>query len=313
MHPTDDSVRTLAAGQMGRFTRAQVASLDPAHHSLVQRRIRSGAWLRQTSRVLCLPGAPLDPIGSLWTVHLHFGAGATLSHWSAAVAHAFPHVEPRRFEIPSVTVAHGSHRRTELCRVHQSRTLADVERTVVGGLPVTTIARTLVDLAPLVSGARLEAWIDHFAAERLLLPRDLIAVTGHLEGPARQGIAPVVALVADRTSGTGIEQGRLERSLTAVLRLAGLGDGIAQFPHPGRADGTEVVDRAFPAARLVIEADGRRWHARRAASAVDKRRDRMAAAEGWLTVRYEWDDLEGPAAAASAHELRTIHDSRLGG
>jgi very-short-patch-repair endonuclease len=89
-----------------------------------------------------------------------------------------------------------------------------------------------------------------------------------------------------------------------------MGAGIAQHPHPGRFVASGLVDRAFPEARLIIEADGRRWHERRAANLADLRRDRAAAVEGWLTVRYTFDDLV-LAPESAAEELALIHRRRV--
>ena len=310
MHPTETAMRAVAATQRGRFTRAQVAAVDPNARSYVQSRLRKGDWVRLTTRVLALPGAPMDPEADLWTAHLHFGAAAAISHTSAALLHRYPHLPAHLPLTPEVTVAAGGHRRSGRFTVHQSNSLSPADLTVVRGLPVTTVARTLVDLAPMFLDPRVEAWFDHLVAERLLTPADVAAVLDRLHGPGRAGLDALVDMVGDRMAGPGIEQGALERELTKVLLWSGLGMGVAQFPHPGRPDGGALVDRAFPAARLVVEADGRRWHDRRRAAHADKRRDRAAAAAGWLTVRYEWADLVG-APEASATEIRSIHDARL--
>jgi hypothetical protein len=102
----------------------------------------------------------------------------------------------------------------------------------------------------------------------------------------------------------------LERALAQILVLADLPPGVAQYPHPGSATGNEFVDRAWPEARLVVEADGRCWHDRMSAALNDSRRDLAAAAAGWQTVRIRHDDLVGDPAT-TARLLRDTYAARL--
>lgn len=306
MRPVDLLIEKTAARQLGRFTRAQVRAVDPSR-AVVHTRLRSGRWRRLSSKVLCLEGAPSGPVADLWTAVLHAGPGSVVSHTSAAALLGLPSVPDRG---PRLLVPNGRHLRSELFRAHQTRDLTPREIVTVGGLPVTSMPRTLIDLAPEVSTPRLEGWLDHATSERAMHPMELADLLDDLHGPGKAGLAPLVALVGDRLPGPGVEQGRLERALTAVVRRAGIGAGIAQHPHPGRFVGRGLVDRAYPQARLILEADGRRWHERRQANVVDLRRDRAAAAEGWLTVRFVHEDLVR-APEPTAEEIRLIYRQRM--
>jgi very-short-patch-repair endonuclease len=306
MRSVDVAIEALAARQQGRFTRAQVRTVDPSPTTIATR-VRNGRWRRITSKVLRLPGAPDGRVADLWTAHLHAGAQSVVGYTSAASMHGFPSVPDRgtRLVVPA-----GLHLRSSIFTAHQSRDLTPAEVVVVDRLPVTSVARTLVDLAPETSRARLEAWFDHLSAERRVRPSEVAELIEELEGPGKGGLGELIAVVGDRLPGPGIEQGRLERALTSVVRAAGMGAGMAQHPHPGRFVASGLVDRAFPEARLIIEADGRRWHERRAANLADLRRDRAAAVEGWLTVRYTFDDLV-LAPESAAEELALIHRRRV--
>jgi very-short-patch-repair endonuclease len=306
MRALDIAVESIAARQCGRFTRAQVRASNGSK-AMIESRLRSGRWRRLTSKVLQLPGAPPGLVGDLWTAHLHAGARSVVGFTSAAHLHGFPSVPDRgsRLVVPS-----GLHLRSTAFTAHQLRDLTPAEVVMLDGLPVTSIPRTLVDLAPEVSRARLEAWLDHLCAERRVDPAAVASLVDGLHGPAARGLSHLVALLGDRLPGPGIEQGRLERALTEVARRGGLGVGIAQHPHPGRFVAAGLVDRAFPEALLIVEADGRRWHERRLANLTDLRRDRAAAAEGWLTVRFTHDDLVR-APDSAAEELALIHRRRV--
>ncbi|MDH3300933.1 MAG: endonuclease domain-containing protein [Acidimicrobiia bacterium] len=82
-----------------------------------------------------------------------------------------------------------------------------------------------------------------------------------------------------------------------------------QFRPPWYDGLRGVVDFAHPNLRLVVEADGRRWHSREQEMAADRRRDRLAARHGWVTMRFTWAEITGrPAAVAS--ELRAVVATR---
>jgi hypothetical protein len=203
----------------------------------------------------------------------------------------------------------GGHRRVDGMVVHQSRYLPAEHLMVVDGLPVTTVNRTLVDLAPTASTVRIETWLDHLAAEKRLRPIELARTVDELH-LGRRGLGGLIKVLAERLPGTAVEQGRLERLLTGMLVGAGLGTGLAQHPHPGSTTVGGLLDRAFPDARLAIEVDGRLWHDRRLTHLVDIRRDRDAAIAGWQTVRYIYDEVSRAPEAWGA-EVRAIHDQRL--
>ena len=72
-----------------------------------------------------------------------------------------------------------------------------------------------------------------------------------------------------------------------------------------------MVDVAEPTSQVIVEADGRRWHATEQAMVDDRRRDRTAAANGWLVLRVMWDDVvERPEAVAAEIEAAVARRSR---
>jgi hypothetical protein len=182
----------------------------------------------------------------------------------------------------------------------------------IDGLIVTSAARTLVDLAPGVSRSRLEIWLDHTTAERLATPDELVAVVRLCGRPGKPSLKKLGELLEEYLPGSGSAQGTLERALGNVIRLAGLPPGVAQFEHPGATGCEEFCDRAWLQPRLIVECDGRKWHDRITAARIDKRRDTSAAAEGWQTIRYGYEELVRHPKA-TAEELRAIYERRMVG
>jgi very-short-patch-repair endonuclease len=100
----------------------------------------------------------------------------------------------------------------------------------------------------------------------------------------------------------------LERRLFSVCDLVGL-QPVRQFPLPGRQAITGCVDAALVEAKLILEADGRRWHSRVADFRRDRERDKAAGRAGWHTMRFCHDELvEDPEGEAEG--IRETYEQR---
>ena len=303
----DEQIEAIAARQMQRFTRAQVRSLCDGGARILGSRVRSGRWHRLTPRVLCLPGAPTGWLADVWTAHLHVGADTVVSHRSAARIHSLPEVEEGS---PCLILpAHGNRRYGE-GQLFRGGDLPPGQVVRIGLLPTTSVARTIVDLAPGASRSRLEAWLDHATAQRLVTPDEMLRVVQARSARSRPSMRALEDVLAGYLPDDGVQQGHLEGALDHVLRLAGLPRGIAQFGPPGVDSPAEFCDRAWLQPRLIVECDGRHRHDRIRTARADERRDAAAAAEGWQTVRYGWEQLvEHPQQCA--RQLRAVHEQRL--
>src|SRR5688572_5784149 len=109
-------------------------------------------------------------------------------------------------------------------------------------------------------------------------------------GEAKPGMANLRKVLESRGPGYVAPASRLERLLTDVLTGGGLPLPERQHPLPSRV-GPGRVDLAYPAARLIIEADSRRWHTRVADFETDRLRDNEATVLGWRILRYTWQRL----------------------
>lgn len=95
----------------------------------------------------------------------------------------------------------------------------------------------------------------------------------------------------------------------ALLREAGLGGWVSQYQPPWYDGVRGIVDLAWPRLGLVVELDGRRWHATTQAQADDRRRDRAATAHGWLVLRFGWQEVvHRPATVVD--ECRSVLTAR---
>lgn len=166
--------------------------------------------------------------------------------------------------------------------VHRSRHL---QRTTIGVIPVTVPGRIVVDLAAvaprLVGGA---------LADLLVRVTTLQSVTVAVmaAGPA-PGIKLARRELEGYLAGKLPTESALEDAFLNLLRRHGITEPERQFEPPW--DPGRRVDFARPQDRLLIELDGRVWHSSAADRERDRRKDELAMAQGWRTVRITWVDV----------------------
>ena len=293
-HPVDVGVALYAKAQEGNCTIAQVLHLG-ANHSLVRRRLRAGRWLRRAPAVIGLADYPHGPRSDLWAAVLDAGQHAMACHESAGALHELGNF---RLTEPSVLVPHGSHHVGALGRVHQSRRFP--APVLLGGIPATPIVRTVLDLASTQTPLALGRLIDEVAVRR---QSDLDAIVrGHewMVRTRRTGSQRLGQALLGRTHGYVPSQSELERLLDVVIATLPVEPPRREVDLPNRQQVPHRVDRLFGDQRIIVEGDGRLWHARMAAMEEDKRRDRRALLLGYSTVRYSWHELQHDAAEVRA-------------
>jgi Transcriptional regulator, AbiEi antitoxin len=151
----------LARRQGGSFTWAQAMAVGLGR-ATVGGRVRSGLWERVLPGVYVLAGTPPARCVDLWVAVLAAGAGALVSHESAALLQGAPGLSP----LPStLTAPHGTHHRLQGIYVHQIDDHRH-QRTRVDGLPVVTAARWVVDLASCLGLDRLVEVADDLVQRR---------------------------------------------------------------------------------------------------------------------------------------------------
>jgi hypothetical protein len=226
------------------------------------------------------------------------GAGAALSHRSAG---ALWGIHPDSRSRIDVTAPRARRGRREI-QFHRGR-LARDEVTVERGIPVTTVARTVIDLAGVVGRRQVERALNEAEVVRLaesLSLGDLLA-----RHPGRKGTRAVREILAAGRIGQGLRRSELEHRFLAFVEAAGLPRpevNVWLEPAPGRSIEADCVWRAK---RLVVELDGHATHATRIAYERDRERDRMMQAAGWRVVRVTWRQLHGSPRAVAA-DLRAL-------
>ena len=284
MTPADEAVAALAARQYGAFNRAQAFAAGVSGR-MIDRRLQHGDWVRLDHGVYGLAHSRGTWLRQLKVAELG-ATDAAIAGRAAAALHELAGFRPGR---PEICVPLTSTTRGRVARVHR---YAGARVTTVKGLRCTTIAQTLFDLAACrVAPWAIERAMDDAILTKRLAVDDLEERLSSYRQARRHGLVLMRALVEERAAeGWTPPESELEARAAQVLAQATPG-WVRQHPLPFRVAAAGRVDFALPSARLLVEADGRRWHARVDAFDRDRWRDNEATAAGWRVLRFTWVHL----------------------
>jgi very-short-patch-repair endonuclease len=226
------------------------------------------------------------------------GPGAVLSHWSAA---ALWMIRPNSRSIVDVTAPHKSRSWTGIRR-HHSHLPAD-EITIEEGIPVTTVPRTILDLAATESADLVENLLRESEylqlSDRLSLP-DLIERYSGKRGTRKVSLA----LKRLQEEPEGRRRSRLEERFSPFLRLHRL--SLPRFNDQIVLGANRyTVDCHWPEVRQIVELDGWDGHSTRTAFREDRARDRRLRVAGYGVTRLTWNQLDDEPEAIAA-DLRVL-------
>ena len=223
------------------------------------------------------------------------GLGAVLSHFSGAALWTLRTVDP---VIIDVTVPRRNARSRTSIRVHRPCHLAPEDVTRCRGIPVTTVARTLIDLAEVLSSRSLERAIDEAEFLKLLSEDEVAAALARNRG--RTGAARLERTLRRHDAGSTRTRTKLEESFLALVTTSGLPRPEVNVPI-----GRFTVDFLWREHRLVVETDGGASHDRAAQREEDSRRDAVLAAADYETLRFTWRQVRHrPAEVVAAVESK---------
>jgi very-short-patch-repair endonuclease len=255
----------------------------------IHARVRAGRLLRLHRGVYAVGHSQLTSLGWRWAAVLACGGPglAALSHRSAAaVWDLLP--SPAQFDVSTLANA----RSTAKIRVHRGLQPQDI--TTIDALPLTTVARTLVDLATTLTPHQTERVVHRAEQLRLLDTRSLDEQLARAQGrptkKLRAAVATLAAAEPDITR-TVLE----ERFLALVLN--------AQLPRPevNAMVGEKEVDFLWRAEQLIVETDGAATHLTAEAFEEDRRRDAVHSMTGFRTLRFTWRQVvDEPGFVAKA-------------
>lgn len=277
--------------QHGAITRRQLLELGFSEKA-IEHRIAVGRLHRLGQGVYAVGRPELSWHGRLMAAVLVCGPDALLSHESAAALWGMRRWKPGA--PTDVSVPPLVRRRRPGLRVHR-RLIGPDERAVRSRIPLTTVARTLVDLAERIPPRELEAAVNEADKLDLIDPE---ALRSAVDGYAGRGGVRGLRKVLDRQT-FALTDSELERRFLSICRGLGL-----PLPETGRRINGFKVDFYWPDLGLVVETDGLRYHRTPSQQARDRLRDQAHTAAGltplrftYAQVRYERDHVRSTLAA----------------
>lgn len=294
------TVTAKAEASHGIITRLDLlgAGMSPAQ---VERWRRLGRLVDLTSGVYRIGGAPPTYPSEVLAAVRSFGGKTWASHgtaarlWGLGLDTGAPLVEVTRPK-PLSAGRCGIH-------VHRSTSIPSHHVTTLHGIPITSPARTVFDLARSVGPRRLDRAVQRATQERLCTVAALYRVLYDLGGRGRPGTRRLRA-VLDRWDA---EAPVLESELDAIGRalLSPIGGIEWQVRLADERGHIRTVDGLVRSVRLVIEFDGVAFHQAPEVRALDDDQDRRLVAAGFTVRRYGWDDLtrRSDITLAEVHSL----------
>lgn len=310
--PTEREVADLARPQHGVVSRAQLIALGLGEDA-IDARLSSGRMRRLHRGVYTMGHGYLPKEGWWFAAVMRIGPDAVLSHRSAAELWGVVRLSGRepgweRGGLAPIDVLAPRSTRSPVAIRRRFCRLGPDERTLLHRIPVTTLARTLFDVAAGMSIEAFEAalrqaeYLHRFRLEEL---ERLLAIH-----PGRRGATTIRACLRRLERGPkGRRRSKLEDRFAALL-------ACTDFP---RAElnvlldlGEDMIeaDCLWREQRVIVELDGREAHETRVAFESDRERDRRLQVAGWRTIRVTWRQLDAPTALL-ADLRRLLAEARL--
>jgi hypothetical protein len=275
----DGAIAALAERQHGVVGRAQLLGLGVTERSIDGRLARRR--LRRVHRGVYAEGhAQLGADARAMAAVLLAGPWAVLSHRSAAALWGMLRSWPKRADV----WVPRERRPSEVLSYHCAAIERD-ELTMLRGIPITSVTRTIFDLAAVQTPQRVAAAMKEAEVQRLTDPLSLDDLLARY--PRRRGAGVIRALLDAIEPGSGHTRSELELAFIEFLVAVGL-------PLPETNVWLKVGNRWIEAdcvwrrQKVIAELDGRAYHQTTVAFDADRSRDRALHAARWRPIRITW-------------------------
>jgi very-short-patch-repair endonuclease len=292
----DERIFAIAGAQRGRVARRQLLAAEIGSNTID--RLAQGALLRRVhSGVFAVGPDVAIPLADETAALLAVRAGAALSHHTAAIRWRMRGPETGDGLI-HLTVPGASVEDPAGVRVHRSTVLRARDVRLRDGLPVTSPARALLDLAPILPAREMERALDQMLIQHL-------GTLGHINELLRRagrhvGRPILQDIIAAHTTSTFTRSEAEERFL-ALMRRSGLPQPLVNARRLGYE-----IDFLWPDHRVAVEIDGFAFHSTRDRFEADRKRDGELRKAGLTVIRISWRQLEREPEAVIADVAQAL-------
>jgi very-short-patch-repair endonuclease len=296
----DDLLLEFAVAQHGVISASQALDRGGTK-DLLYGRCRAGRIRRVRVGLYIHVGFPPTWQQDLWLEHLGAGPGSAICAEAAAAVHGL-----RKFGNRSVQVMTrwGSSHKPVRGQVHETFWLPESHIVRIDGLPVTSLARTVFDLAgmprhPLafrhegaraVHVARITRLLNTCIRDKGMTMTEVVRVLAALGRRGKPGTSIMREIVADLGEDYEPTDSELEDLFLEVVRSFGLDEPERQIRMGNEHRFIGRVDFRWRGKRIVVEVDGRQ-HRAPLDQRADRERDAALFAEGWRVLRFTWWQL----------------------
>jgi len=293
------SVVEVGGRQHGLVSTQQLTSLGVTRDAL-KRAVASGLLRPYRRRVIEIAGAPASEWRPLMAACLAGGPFTAASHLSAGWLYTSPFIAPGSVD---VTVYGDWCQRLDDVRCHRSVFLDEADRGVVQGIPTTSPARTVMDLAACVSAWLLPQLLDDFLRRHLCTPEEVMACVERIGGRGRAGTAFLRVLAQERVNGHHPGDNDWEVRLARSLTKAGY--PVVQQFQVIVGNRVLIIDCALPDYKVGVEFKGWEPRSTRTGFDHDAEREVLLAGVGWLII---------PATSRAKHAdiIRAVQEAIRG-
>ena len=287
------AIATLAHTQDGVVATFQLRA-EGITKDVLSRGLRSGELRRLHQGVFLVGDLELTRERRWRGGVLACGVGALLAYWSGATLWDLARDDRG---LTHVIAPGGSRVDVPGIAKHRARNLHPEDYAEVNGIPVTSVARTLLDLAPLMRPARLARMLEDAERRRILDAAAVVRVCDRNRG--HRGARRLLAALR-RLGPVPDVRSPLERMFAEFCPRHGI-----PMPSFNVVVAGHVVDAVWQRQRLVVELDSWEHHRSRDAFEQDRKRDAVLLVNGYRVMRITWRRLRYAPAAVAA-QLRTL-------
>jgi len=261
---------------------------------MIEVRIETAGLIRLHKGVYAVGHRQLRTEGHRLAAVLACGPGAALSHRDAAALHGLRPSNRPRIDVTTTRRIRAGRPGIDL---HHSATLDARDITALDGIPATSVARTLIDLAHVVPHDQLAKALREAEHLRVIDVHDLRATMDRIRHRPGPGHARLTAVLDEhRLRGTQLTRSVLEDRFLRLCDRHGL-----PRPRTNAHVAGHEVDACWPIARLAVELDCWQRHKDRDAFQRDRTKGNALTAAGWRLLRFTHDDVvRRPALTAAA-------------
>lgn len=303
MDPDWTRLADVAGARHGAITAAEAAELGIVPYRLA-RWARSGRLVHAAPGIYVVSGTP-----ATWhqRVRVATGSGAAFaSHRTAAALAGLDGFPAHQVEVVTVR---GLRRKRTARIVHESRTLRGVDLDERAGIPVTSVARTLLDLTAVAHPYQVGKALDHACRQTPGLLQAVAQRHLELSRRGRRGAKLLGEMLDERLGRGRFTDSVFEDHALALVRSVGLPEPVLQ--HCVRdGDFVAYLDLAWPDIRWLVECDSLAHHSGKGPHEWDRARRRHLKRLGWDGIEVTYDDVTR-RGRTTGRELRELYEARL--